>query len=259
MNQTLEIGATGMQAQQLRTDNIANNMANVNTTAFKKGVVSFQDMLYNTYAAPGASSSKSNMPTGVQLGTGVRLEAARKDFSQGSMVSSTNDLDMAVEGEGFFQVTMPDGTTNYTRAGNFIMDSTGIVMTNEGNPILGFPTLDTNASTITITEDGTVSVYVNGASVTKGRIQLARIPNPEGMNYLGHNLYQITEASGNAITGNPASSNFGSISQYYLENSNVEIVSEMVNLIAAQRAYEMNSKSVKAGEDMLRTAANLFN
>ena len=258
MMKTLDIGASGMEAQQFRTDNIANNMANVNTTAFKKGVVNFQDMLYNTYAAPGANSSKSNIPVGIQTGTGVMVQSATKDFTQGDLVSSSNDLDMAVEGDGFFQITMPDGSTNYTRSGSFHMDSTGKVVTSEGYDVLGFPTLDPNASSLTITSDGTVTVYLNGASVNKGRIQIARIPNPEGLNFLGHNLYQLTEASGNATTGNPASSNYGSIVQYYLEGSNVEIVSEMVNLIAAQRAYEMNSKSVKSAEDMLRTAANLY-
>jgi flagellar basal-body rod protein FlgG len=145
---------------------------------------------------------------------------------------------------------MPDGTTNYTRSGNFHMDSTGKVVTSEGYDVLGFPTLDVNASSVTITSDGTVTVYVNGTSVDKGRIQLARIPNPEGLNFLGHNLYQLTEASGNATTGNPGSANFGTIGQYYLESSNVEIVNEMVNLIAAQRAYEMNSKIIQAADEM---------
>ncbi len=257
MNRTLEIGASGMEAQQLRTDNIANNMANVNSTAFKSGVAYFQDMLYETITAPGSDSSKTNIPVGIQIGTGVRPQSVSKNFTQGSLVSSSGDLDIAIEGTGFFQVTMPDGTTNYTRAGNFHMDSTGKVVTAEGYEILGFPTLDTSASSITINADGTVSCYVSGTNVNKGTIQLARVPNPEGLNYLGHNLYQITEASGDAVTGNPGSTGFGNLSQYYLEASNVEIVDEMVDLIAAQRAYELNSKTVKAADEMLRIAANL--
>ncbi len=257
MNRTLEIGASGMAAQQLRTDNIANNMANVSTTAFKKGSVDFQDMLYTTITSPGSNSSKTNIPVGIQLGTGVRVQSASKDFSQGNLTAASGDLDIAIEGQGFFQITMPDGTTNYTRAGNFHMDSTGKVVTSDGNDVLGFPTLDPNANSVTITSDGTVSVYVNGSNTTKGRIQIARFANPEGLNYIGSNLYQATEASGSATTGNPASTNYGSIAQHYTEGSNVDIVNEMVTLIAAQRAYEMNAKSVKSGEDMLRIVTNL--
>jgi flagellar basal-body rod protein FlgG len=258
MIRTLDIGASGMEAQQIRTDNIANNMANVSTNGFKKGVVAFQDMLYNTITAPGANSAKTNLPVGIQLGTGVMLQSVNKDFSQGDLISTGNDLDLAIEGAGFFQITMPDGSTTYTRTGNFHMDSTGKVVTAEGYDVLGFPTLDTNATSITITADGTVTVYVNGQSTEKGRIQLARIPSPDGLNYLGHNLYQITEASGNAVTGNPGDDNFGNLVQYYQEGSNVEIVGEMVSLISSQRAYEMNSKSVKAAEDMLRIIAGLY-
>jgi len=215
-------------------------------------------LLYTTITSPGSNSSKTNIPVGIQLGTGVRVQSASKDFSQGDLNSSTNDLDIAVEGQGFFQITMSDGSTNYTRSGNFHMDSTGKVVTVDGNEVLGFPTLDPNASSVTITSDGTVSVYVNGTTTTKGTIQLARFANPEGLNYIGDNLYQATEASGTATTGTPGSTNFGTVAQHYLEGSNVDIVTEMVGLIAAQRAYEMNSKSVKSAEDMLRIVAGLY-
>lgn len=257
MNKTLSIGASGMVAQQFVTDNIANNMANVNTSAFKKGVVHFQDMLYETYAAPGSDSSKSNIPVGMQFGTGVRLQSASKNFSQGSLQAASGALNMAIEGNGFFQVIMPDGTTNYTRSGNFHMDQTGKVVTAEGYEVLGFPTLNPQGDDITIAADGVVTQTVNGVGTNLGRIQLAKFANPEGLNFMGHNLYQATEASGTATTGNPSTTGYGSLAQNFLEGSNVEIVEEMVALVASQRAYELNSKAVKSADDMMRIVASM--
>jgi len=257
MNRTLWIAASGMEAQQIRVDTIANNMANVSTTAFKRGTAQFQDMLYETFARPGSQSSNSELPAGIQMGTGVMTATVSKYFGQGSLISSTSDLDIAIEGEGFLQVQMTDGSSAYTRAGNLHMDSQGRIVTGEGFLLIGFPTVNAKATDITITTDGTVSYTYDGETTEAGRIQLARFPNPEGLCYEGYNLYTPTEASGSAETGYPGVSSFGYIAQHYLENSNVEIVKEMVDMIAAQRAYELNSKSVKTAEEMLRTVVNL--
>jgi flagellar basal-body rod protein FlgG len=251
------IAASGMEAQQARSDNIANNMANVNTTAFKKGVTHFEDMLYQTLQSPGSDTNNTVLPVGIQMGTGVRMASASKVFTQGPLESASSDLDLAIEGRGFFQVQLKDGTTAYTRDGHFSMDGNGKVVTNDGLEVIGFPSLDTNATSITIGADGSVNVFVDGESVNKGTIQIARVPNPEGLAYMGNNLYLETVGSGTPQTGTPGDQNFGNVAQHYLEGSNVEIVNEMVDLIAAQRAYELNSKSVKTADEMLRMAANL--
>jgi flagellar basal-body rod protein FlgG len=216
-------------------------------------------MLYQSMSSPGADSQVDALPVGIQIGTGVRLASASKLFNQGVLMQSSSDLDFAIEGEGFFQVSLPDGTLVYTRDGNLHMDATGNVVTNDGYSVVGFPALDTNASSVTVSTDGTVSVFVNGQNTSKGRITLARFANPEGMTFLGRNLYAETEASGSAQTGSPGDNNFGMIAQHYLEASNVDIVKEMVDMIAAQRAYELNSKGVKTADEMLRMAANLKN
>lgn len=258
MNNSLWIAASGMEAQDLRTATIANNIANVSTTAYKRGVCQFQDMLYQRMTTPGsATAAASDIPAGIQIGTGVATGSVSKYFGQGSLTQSSSDLDMAIVGNGFFQVQKADGSTVYTRAASFHLNQNGTVVTSDGYEIVGFPTLNTEASSTTIAEDGTVSQYVDGETVEVGRVQLARFANPEGMTYLGSNLYGETEASGAAQLGNPAESNMGSISQYYLESSNVEVVDEMVDLIAAQRAYELNSKCVKAASEMLQDIANL--
>jgi flagellar basal-body rod protein FlgG len=257
MNRALSIAASGMQAQELRTSTIANNMANVNTTAFKKSTAQFEDMLYEKIVAPGADTSSGTIPAGQQLGTGVRMSSVSKIFKQGALQTSSGDLDLAIEGTGFFQVQLSDGTTAYTRDGHFHLDEAGSVVSNSGDPVIGFPTLDPKASSITITSDGTVTQFVNGTTTTAGRLQIARIPNPEGLSYEGRNLYKETPASGSAQTGNPGTSDMGNIAQHYLEGSNVEIVKEMVDMIAAQRAYELNSKSIKTADEMMRQVANL--
>ncbi len=257
MNRALWISATGMEAQQSRTDAIANNMANVNTTGYKKSVVRFSDMLYQKIKLPGAGSSVSTTPVGIQMGTGVKIDSVSKVFSQGALVSASGDLDMAIEGEGFFQIQKPDGSTGYTRAGSFHMDSTGLVVTSEGFPVLGFPTLDLNSSSVSIHPDGTVTTFSGGVTSEKGRIQLARFANQEGLAYEGGNMYSETPASGSATVGSPGATDFGNIAQHALEGSNVDIVKEMVNMIASQRAYELNSKGIKTADDMLRMIASL--
>ncbi len=257
MSRTLWIAASGMEAQQMKTDNIANNIANVNTQGYKKGMIRFKDMLYQKVSSPGAGTANGAIPAGIQLGTGVQVASASKLFTQGSLESSSADLDVAIEGNGFFQVSLPSGKTAYTRAGSFHMDQAGQVVTGEGFPVLGFPTLDTNSTSISISQDGTVSSFSGGTTSEKGRITLARFANPEGLSYLGGNLYEESAVSGSAQTGNPSTSDFGNIAQHKLEGSNVDIVKEMVDMIAAQRAYELNSKSIKTADDMLRMVAGL--
>ncbi|MDD3119569.1 MAG: flagellar basal-body rod protein FlgG [Victivallales bacterium] len=258
MNRTLWIAASGMEVQELRTNTIANNIANVSTTAYKRGVAEFQDMLYQRMAAPGSSTAAaSDIPSGLQIGTGVATGSGTKYFGQGELQSSSSDLDVAIQGSGFFQVQMPDGQLTYTRAGSFFRNSSGMVVTAEGYEVVGFPTISTNASSITIASDGTVSETVNGQTSEKGRIQLARFANPEGLAFIGRNLYGESEASGAPQLGNPATSDFGTLQQHYLEGSNVEVVKEMVDLIAAQRAYELNSKCIKSASEMLQMVANM--
>ncbi|OGV66167.1 MAG: flagellar basal-body rod protein FlgG [Lentisphaerae bacterium RIFOXYB12_FULL_65_16] len=257
MNRTLWISATGMECQQLMTDTIANNMANVNTTAYKRSAAQFQDMLYQNMGSPGAATADSVAPVGAQLGTGSRTGGISKNFSQGGLKNTSSALDLALEGDGFFEVTMPDGSTAVTRAGSFHLNAAGQVVTVEGYPVVGFPAIETTATAIDISRDGTVSTTVDGKTSSKGQVQLVRFPSPEGLSSLGHNLYAATEASGTAQRGNPGTSGFGTVAQYFQESSNVEIVSEMVDMIASQRAYEMNSKGIKTADEMLRMVANL--
>lgn len=257
MNKSLWISATGMAAQQTMTDTIANNMANVNTTGYKRSVARFQDMLYDTLSSPGSETADAEAPVGIQVGSGVRTVSVSKDFGQGSLNASSSPLDLAIEGDGFFEVSMPDGTSAYTRAGNFHRDATGQVVTAEGYPVVGFPSIDTSATGIDIAPDGTVSIQADGSTSSSGRIQLVRFANPEGLRNIGHNLLGETEASGGPARGNPGDSGYGAVAQFHLEGSNVEIVREMVDMIAAQRAYELNSKSIKTADEMLQMASNL--
>lgn len=257
MNRTLWIGASGMETQQVQSDTIANNIANVSTCGYKRSIAQFQDMLYQTQTRPGSETSISDLPTGIQIGTGVRTASVSKYFGQGSLQQSSADLDLALQGEGFFQIQMPDGTTQYTRNGSFHVNQNGIVVNIEGYPVTGFPNLGTSFDSITIANDGTVNVYASGANTNVGRIQIARFTNPEGLYAEGYNRFSQTEASGTPTVGYPTQTNFGDIAQHYLEESNVDIVKEMVNMITCQRAYELNSKSVRTAEEMLRVATNL--
>jgi len=248
--------ATGMNAQQARMDAIANNLANVNTTGFKRSHAEFQDLFYETLAAPGAPTGDgSTLPGGVQIGHGVKLASVVRDFASGERVRTDRPLDLAIEGEGFLQVQKPGGETLYTVAGVLQLDRDGNIVTQEGYPLLPAITIPPDAQDLTIARDGTLSVTLPGASTATalGQIQLARFVNPSGLRALGSNLYAPTEASGDPETGNPDADGFGSIAQGFLEASNVNIAEELVKMILAQRGFEMNSRVIKAGDEMMQT------
>lgn len=260
MIRALWTAASGMQAQQKGIDVVANNLANVNTTGFKRSRADFQDLMYQNFKSMGApSTSTTQVPTGIQIGLGTRLVAVSKIFTSGDFTQTGNDLDMAVEGDGFFSITMPDGTTGYSRAGAFKRDSTGQIVTSDGNPLSPAITIPNNATKINIGSDGTISVQQAGqtAATTVGNIQLATFSNPAGLTSLGKNIYMPTDASGAATTGTPGQNGVGTVSQGFLEMSNVNVAEEMVSMIVGQRAYEINSKAVNAADEMLQTANNL--
>ena len=257
MIRALYTAATGMEAQQLNIDVIANNLANVNTTGFKKSRADFQDLLYQTLRAPGASTSNtSQSPTGIQVGLGTRPAAVQRINTQGDYTQTGNDLDLAIEGNGYFQVQLPDGTLAYTRAGAFKTDATGNIVTSDGMPLVGAPQIAAGTINITIGSDGTVSGLPPGAATVTSlgsQIQTARFANPAGLNALGKNLFQESDTSGTAELGVPGQDNRGTLLQGYLENSNVSVVEELVALIASQRAYEVTSKAIQTADEMLRT------
>jgi flagellar basal-body rod protein FlgG len=260
MMRSLFTAATGMEAQKLNIDVIANNLANVNTTGFKKSRADFQDLMYQTLRTPGAPSGEGTIiPSGIQVGLGVKPVAIQKIFLQGDFVQTGNNLDMVIEGNGFFQILTPDGTTAYSRAGAFKLDNDGRIVNSDGYPLEPNITIPTNAVNISISTDGKISVVQAGSSVPTevGQIELAKFINPGGLISLGRNLFLNSEASGDAITGNPATNGMGTISQGFIENSNVNVVEEMVNMIVSQRAYEVNSKAVQASDEMLQVANNL--
>jgi len=252
--------ASGMLAQQLNLDVIANNLANVNTTGFKKSRVDFQDLLYNTIRAAGALIAQgAQVPTSVQVGHGVRTVAIQKLFSQGDFQQTQNTLDLVIEGDGFFQITMPDGSVAYTRDGAFKKDSQGRIVNSDGLPLAPEIIIPPEATSIAITSDGTVSVTLPGSTdfQTLGQIQLAKFINPSGLESIGRNLFRATAASGAPIIGNPGDSGFGTIAQGFIEMSNVKVVEEMVNMIVAQRAYEVNARAIQASDDILQIANTL--
>jgi len=252
--------ASGMQAQQKNIDVVANNLANVNTTGFKKSRADFQDLVYQNLKSSGSpSTSSTEVPTGIQIGLGTRLAAVSKLFTAGDLTQTSNELDMAIEGDGFFQIQQTDGTTAYSRAGAFKKDSQGRIVTSDGNPLLPEIVIPSNATKINIGSDGTVSVTQSGQTTTTtvGSIQLSLFSNPSGLSSLGKNLYQQTDSSGSPTTGTPGQNGLGTISQGYLEMSNVSVAEEMVNMIVGQRAYEINSKAVQTADEMLQTANNL--
>ena len=260
MLRSLFTAATGMTAQQQNIDVISNNLANVNTTGFKRARADFQDLLYQTLREPGAASSnQTEIPTGIQLGLGVRAAAVQRLFLEGDFQQTQNQLDIAIDGAGFYQIKLPDGETAYSRAGSFKLDSQGRVVNSDGFPLEPEITVPNDAVSISVGKDGTVSVSQAGntASQQLGQIQLANFPNPAGLSGRGSNLFQRTTASGDPITGNPGQGGLGGLSQGVLEISNVSVVEEMVNLISGQRAYEINSKAIQASDEMLQTAANL--
>jgi flagellar basal-body rod protein FlgG len=246
-----------MEAQQLNIDIIAHNLANVNTTGFKRSRADYQDLLYQELKAAGASSSPSTIvPTGIQIGQGVRTVSTAKLFNQGNFKQTGNSFDLAIEGDGFFMVTRPDGDIGYTRTGEFKIDNNGALVNSDGylmDPQISIPS---DALTVTISADGIVSVTQPGITTPTqaGNIELARFLNPSGLKSIGKNLYSPTAASGDATNGVPGSEGLGTIAQGFLEMSNVSVVEEMVNMIAAQRAYELNSKAIQTTDEMLQTA-----
>lgn len=258
MNDALFISATGMQAQQLNVDTIANNLANVNTAGFKKNRVSFQDVFYRS-ASPVADAGLS-AETLVTLGLGTLVSGNSKVFLPGDLKQTDVSLDFAVEGDGFFEVEMPDGTSAYTRYGAFRVTSDGLLGTAEGYPLKSHIEIPADASDIVVDKSGKVLAKIPGESdlVELGQIELAGFINPQGLDALGDNLYRATDASGAPISASPGESNMGTIAQGYLESSNVKLAEEMVNLVLAQRAYELNAKVVQACDEMLSISNNLL-
>lgn len=260
MMRSLWTAASGMNTQTQNMNVISNNLANVNTTGFKKSRADFQDLMYQTVQNPGSpSTSAAQIPVGIQFGMGSKLAAVSKQFTPGDFSNTGNALDIAIEGDGFFQIQMPDGSTAYSRAGAFKMDSNGRVVTSDGFPMLPEIVIPANSTKITIGSDGTVSAVQSGQTTasTVGNIQLANFTNPSGLSSIGKNLYQQTDASGNATTGTPGQTGLGTISQGFLEMSNVNVAEEMVNMIIGQRAYEANSKAITTSDEMLQNANNL--
>ncbi|MFW6380921.1 MAG: flagellar basal-body rod protein FlgG [Bacillota bacterium] len=251
--------ATGMNGQQTNIDVTSNNLANVNTTGFKKGRANFQDLMYQTIRQPGTPNAQgSEVPVGIEMGHGSKVAATQKLFTPGDVKNTENDLDIMIEGEGFLEVMRPDGSTAYTKDGSLKQDSTGRIVTSDGYPIQPEINIPEEATSVSITSDGTVNVELpDGSNEQLGQIQLHRFSNPGGLNSAGRNLFEPTVASGDPMGGVPGEEGFGTISQGFLEMSNVKVVEEMVNMIAAQRAYDVNSKAIRAADEMLNTASQL--
>ena len=259
MFSSLWIAKTGLDAQQTEMDVISNNLANASTTGFKTSRASFQDLMYQNEGQPGSQTTQqTEAPSGLLLGTGVKVVGSEKLFSQGAITQTGNPLDVAIQGNGFVQVSLPDGTVAYTRDGSLHEDSTGQIVTADGYPLVPSITLPANVNTITIGTDGTVSATSNGSTTPAqiGVVQLANFVNPAGLEPMGQNLYLETESSGTAQTGQPGINGMGTLAQGSLESSNTNVVAEMVNMIEAQRTYEMNSKSISAVDDMLQFVIN---
>jgi flagellar basal-body rod protein FlgG len=260
MINSLWISKTGMEAQQMQLDVISNNLANVSTNGFKRANAVFEDLMYQNLRQVGASSSEqSQLPTGLQLGLGVRTVATSRSFAQGNLQQSSNKLDVAIQGNGFFQVTMPDGTTNYTRDGAFQVDSQGRLVTATGLPVANGVTVPANATSIAIGADGVVTAQISGtvAPQSIGTIALANFLNPAGLEPKGQNLYAESTASGQPASGTPGANGLGSLMQGFVETSNVNVVQELVTMIQTQRAYEMNSKAIQTSDQMLQKLGQL--
>jgi flagellar basal-body rod protein FlgG len=259
MIRALWTAATGMEAQQISQDVIANNLANVNTVGFKKGRADFQDLMYQLYSKAGAETSDGGqMPVGVEIGMGVKPVAVQKMFAQGDYMQTDNQFDFALEGDGFFQLE-DNGRTVYTRAGNFKIDKDGVLSNTEGLKMTPEVSIPQNTVHFTIDSGGTwTAADENGDSLSTGRIELAKFINPAGLTSMGRNLYDSTEASGDATAGNPGEEGLGTISQRFLEMSNVNVVDEMVRMIVGQRAYEINSKAIQTADEMLQMANSLI-
>jgi flagellar basal-body rod protein FlgG len=260
MIRSLWIAKTGMEAQQTAMDVISNNLANVSTTGFKRSRAVFQDLLYQIERQPGGQSSQqTELPSGLQLGTGVRTAATEQIFTQGNLQQTSNNLDVAIQGTGFFQVLMPDGSTAYTRDGSFQTNNQGQLVTASGYPVQPSITIPATAQSVTIGNDGTVSITQAGATATTqvGTLQLATFINNAGLESKGDNLYAQTEASGAPSTTTPGTNGSGTLQQGYVETSNVNVVEEMVNMIQTQNTYQMNSKAITTTDQMLQTLSQL--
>jgi flagellar basal-body rod protein FlgG len=260
MIRSLWIAKTGMDAQQTQLDVISNNLANVGTTGFKHSRVAFEDLLYQNLRQSGANSTQqTQLPTGLQVGTGVAAVATETMFDQGNLQQTSNQFDLAINGGGFFQVQMPDGTTAYTRDGSFQVNATGQLVTAAGFTVTPAITVPAGAQSVTIGQDGTVTVMLQGKPTpqTIGTLQLATFINPPGLQASGQNLFLETAASGTPSANTPGTNGLGTIQQGYVETSNVNVVSELVNMIQTQRAYEMNSKAIQTTDQMLAKLSDL--
>ncbi len=258
MMQALDIVATGLNASQDMLDTISQNLANANTTAYKSETPEFQTLLYQDGIQPGANSTnQTEYPSGLEMGTGVKIASIKETETQGALTSTGNPYDMAINGSGYFQVQLPSGETSYTRDGSFQLNSTGQLVNSEGYQIIPAITVPNNATSVTVGEDGTVSVTLPGSQTSTqiGQIQLANFVNPQGLQPLGDNLYGATTSSGAAIAGAPEANGLGSIKQSYLESSNVSVVNEMVDMISAERSYQLQSQAASAVDNQLNYLA----
>jgi flagellar basal-body rod protein FlgG len=260
MIRSLWISKTGLEAQQTQLDTITHNLANVSTNGYKRSHAVFEDLLYQNLRQAGApSTQQTQLPTGLQLGTGVRPVATARNFSQGNLQQSGNTLDLAINGQGFFQIAMPDGSVGYTRDGSFQVDAQGQIVNSNGHAVSPAVTVPATAQNVTIAADGTVSATVPGSSTPQqlGQIQLASFINPAGLDPKGNNVFVETAASGNPQTGNAGANGLGVLNQGYVETSNVNVVEELVAMIQTQRAYEINSKAIQTSDQMLGRLAQL--
>ena len=261
MMRSLWIAKTGMEAQQFQLDNISHNLANVATNGYKRSHAVFEDLMYQNLRQAGTNTTEqTQLPTGLQVGLGVRPVANTRIYTQGNLQQTSNNLDLAIKGDGFFQIQMPDGTTAYTRDGSFQLNSNGQMVTNNGYTLMPGITIPQNAQTLTISQDGTVSVTLPGQTATPqtvGQIQMANFINPAGLEPKSQNLYAETAASGTPNTGAPSVNGMGSLQQGFVETSNVNVVEELVQMIQTQRAYELNSKAVQTSDQMLQKLAQI--
>jgi flagellar basal-body rod protein FlgG len=260
MINSLWISKTGMEAQQTQLDVISHNLANVSTTGYKRANAVFEDLMYQNLRQVGAATTEqTQLPTGLHLGLGVRTVATSRSFSQGTIQQTTNNLDVAIQGNGFFQITMPDGTTQYTRDGSFQIDNQGRMVTSNGMPVANGITIPANAKNITIGANGAVTASLPGVTTPQsiGTIAMASFINPAGLEPQGQNLFAESPASGQPNTGTPGTNGLGTLSQGFLESSNVNVVQELITMIQTQRSYEMNSKAIQTSDQMLQKLGQL--
>jgi flagellar basal-body rod protein FlgG len=259
MIRALYTAASGMNAQQASIDNVAHNLANVNTAGYKRSHVEFEDLFYQHTRVPGAATSLGDQPVGLEVGLGTRVVATSRDFTNGSFRATGSPLDMAIQGQGFFRISMPDGTQSYTRSGAFQRDAQGQIVTSDGYALDPQISIPENATSVSISREGVVSASIPGQSAAQqlGTIELTTFQNPSGLTPMGSNLFQVTSASGEPQTGPAGTEQRGTLTQGYLEDSNVSVVEEMVNMILGQRAYEASSKVIKAADEMLAQVNNI--